>query len=71
MTEIMPKVCKKSFSPLLVSSTVAETLLIKRKYKVNASGSITKWWYVVRGENEMLNYWRESGKVFPHTLAGD
>ena len=55
----------------LVSEPLAETLLIKRKYKVNASGSITKWWYVVRGENEMLNYWRESGKVFPHTLAGD
>ena len=34
----------------LVSEPLAETLLIKRKYKVNASGSITKWWYVVRGE---------------------
>ena len=68
---VLVSVCIIYIKIILNYQPLAETLLIKRKYKVNASGSITKWWYVVRGEKRDVELLERSGKVFPHTLAGD
>lgn len=38
----------------LTSVTLAQSLKIKRKYKMNPDGSIKKWWFVVRAEKESM-----------------
>ena len=37
------------------SESLADRLSVKRKYKMNANGSVGKWWFVVRGDKNDID----------------
>ena len=39
----------------IAGESLAECLNIKRKYKLNTNGSVSKWWFVVRGLKSDVN----------------
>ena len=38
------------FKKLTTSQSLADRVRVKRKYTTNPSGSVNRWWYVIRGE---------------------